>query len=156
MNLTLFTDYSLRTLMYVAVKPKEELSTIEEIATVYGISKNHLTKSVYKLSKLGLLQTIRGRNGGFRMAQDPKDISIGWVIRRTEENWNMVECFDEKNGFCVLDPACRLKGVLARAMNAYFEVLDSVTLDDLLINRNHLKNILNNIIGNSSNTHYNQ
>lgn len=142
MNLTLFTDYSLRTLMYVAVKPKEELSTIEEIAMVYGISRNHLTKAVYRLSKLGLLQTIRGRHGGFRLAQDPKNINLGWVVRQTEENWNMVECFDEESGFCVLNPACRLKGVLAKAMNAYFEVLNNVTLQDLLMDRRQFQTII--------------
>lgn len=141
MNLTLFTDYSLRVLIYAAAKQDNHLCTIEEIASVYGISRNHLMKSVYKLGKLGLIQTVRGRNGGFRLAKPPEEINVGWVVRRTEENWNLVECFDEENGFCVLNPMCRLKGVLHRAMRAYFEVLDDVTLEDVVENRDQLNRL---------------
>lgn len=144
MNLTLFTDYSLRTLIYVATKPEGQLSTIDEIAAAYRISRNHLTKSVYKLSKLGLIQTVRGRNGGFRLAKDPHDINIGWVIRQTEENWNLVECFDAQNGLCILNPLCRLKGVLGEAMNAFFDVLERKSLADLLVNRRQLEAVFSN------------
>lgn len=138
MNLTLFTDYSLRTLIYIATKPEGELSNIQEIAKVYGISSNHLMKSVHKLGKLGLIQTIRGRNGGFRLAKAPNDINIGLVVRQTEENWNIVECFDHENGFCILNPACRLKRVLAEGLRAYLEVLDQYTLADMVVNRSEL------------------
>ncbi|KPV40857.1 RrF2 family transcriptional regulator [Alicyclobacillus ferrooxydans] len=140
MKLTTFTDYSLRVLIYVASKPTGELSTIDEIAQVYRISRNHLTKSVHKLSKLGLIRTTRGRNGGFEICKDPKQINIGWVVRQTEENWDVVECFDPKN-FCILNPACRLKGVLARALSAYLDVLDGVTLADITANKRDLVGI---------------
>ncbi|MFB5188891.1 Rrf2 family transcriptional regulator [Alicyclobacillus fastidiosus] len=142
MNLTMFTDYSLRTLIYVAMKPEERLSNIQEIADVYGISANHLMKSVHKLGKLGLIQTIRGRNGGFRLAKPPEEINIGWVVREMEENWNLVECFDEQNGLCVLSPSCRLKNVLAEALKAYLAVLDKYTLADLVVNRKALGALL--------------
>ncbi|GMA65325.1 Rrf2 family transcriptional regulator [Alicyclobacillus fastidiosus] len=138
MNLTMFTDYSLRTLIYVAMKPDDRLSNIQEIADVYGISANHLMKSVHKLGKLGLIQTIRGRNGGFRLAKPAEEINIGWVVREMEENWNIVECFDEQNGACVLSPSCRLKNVLGEALKAYLAVLDKYTLADLVVNRQAL------------------
>ncbi len=141
MKLTTFTDYSLRVLIYVALKPKGQLSTIDEIATVYRISRNHLTKSVHKLAKLDLIRTTRGRNGGFELCKDPRDINIGWVVRQTEENWDIVECFDPAN-FCILNPACRLKGVLAKALNAYLEVLDNFTLRDITANEHDLASIL--------------
>lgn len=139
MNLTRFTDYSLRILMYAATLPGAELANIDEVAQVYGISGNHLMKSVHRLGKLGLLVTTRGRNGGFRLAKQPSEINIGWVIRQTEENWNVVECFDEQNGFCILNPNCRLKGVVGRALKAYFDVLDSYTLADIVENRDELQ-----------------
>ncbi|EPZ45077.1 Rrf2 family transcriptional regulator [Alicyclobacillus acidoterrestris] len=135
MNLTMFTDYSLRVLIYVAMKPEGELSNIQEIAQVYRISSNHLMKSVHKLGKLGLIHTIRGRNGGFRLAKRPKDINIGQVVREMEENWNLVECFDAENGTCILSPTCRLKNVLGEALNAYFAVLERYTLADIVVNR---------------------
>lgn len=141
MNLTRFTDYSLRILMYTATLAAEELTSIDEIARIYGLSSNHLMKSVHKLGKLGLIQTVRGRNGGFRLAKSPDEIQIGWVVRQTEENWNLVECFDEQSGGCILNPACRLKGVLQKALNAYLEVLDQYTLADIVQNRSMLKGI---------------
>ncbi len=131
----MFTDYSLRVLIYAAMKSEGELSNIQEIAQVYRISSNHLMKSVHKLGKLGLIHTIRGRHGGFRLAKRPEDINIGQVVREMEENWNLVECFDAENGACILSPACRLQNVLGEALNAYFAVLERYTLADIVVNR---------------------
>lgn len=144
MNLTRFTDYSLRILMYAATRPPGELSNIQEIATVYRISHNHLMKSVHRLAKLGLLETIRGRGGGFRLAKQPEEIGIGWVVRHTEENWHMVECFDEENGFCLISPSCRLQRILRDALDAYLQVLDEYTLADLIVNQSMLKQAFDN------------
>ena len=135
MNLTRFTDYSLRVLMYTAMLADGELANIDEIAKVYGISSNHLMKSVHKLGKLGLIETIRGRNGGFRLAKSPEEINIGWVVRQTEENWYIVECFNEERPECILSPSCRLKGILHKALEAYLAVLDEYTLADVILNR---------------------
>lgn len=130
MRLTTYTDYSLRLLMYVALKDGE-LATIQEVADVYDISRNHLMKVAYELGKHGILETVRGRNGGLRLARKPADICLGEVVRITEEDFTMVECFDPKTNACVITRPCRLKGVLSKALKAYLAVLDEYTLADL-------------------------
>ncbi|MCA1055956.1 Rrf2 family transcriptional regulator [Rossellomorea aquimaris] len=133
MKLTLYTDYSLRVLIYLASKPKEELSTIKEIADSYKISKNHLMKVTYELGKMGMIETIRGRYGGIKLAKDPSEINIGKLVRRTEEDFELVECFGKHNS-CVITPVCGLKNALAKALNAYLAVLDGYTLADIVTN----------------------
>ncbi|MGG3915273.1 RrF2 family transcriptional regulator [Rossellomorea vietnamensis] len=134
MRLTLYTDYSLRVLIFLASKPKDELSNIKEIADAYSISKNHLMKVTYELGKMGMIETIRGRNGGIRLAQSPEDINIGKLVRATEEDFHLVECFDAENNSCIITPVCGLKHVLGKALNAYLSVLDEYTLSDLIQN----------------------
>ncbi|CAN7556542.1 Rrf2 family transcriptional regulator [Rossellomorea sp. LjRoot5] len=134
MRLTLYTDYSLRVLIFLASKPKDELSNIKEIANAYSISKNHLMKVTYELGKMGMIETIRGRNGGIRLAQATDDINIGKLVRATEEDFHLVECFDAANNSCIITPVCGLKHVLGKALNAYLSVLDEYTLSDLIQN----------------------
>ena len=141
MQLTSFTDYSLRVLMFLGTLPKEQLSSIKEISTIYNISNNHISKVVYQLGKLGLVETIRGRNGGIRLAKPAADINIGAVVRETEDNMNMAECFDETQNHCIISPACRLKHVLNKALKAYLAVLDEYTLDDLMVNKEMLRKL---------------
>jgi len=129
MRITRYTDYSLRVLIYVAVKG-EQISTIREIADSFAISKNHLMKVVQELNSKGYLQAVRGKNGGLRLNGQPEDINIGKLVRDIEQDFALVECFD--GGNCHLTPVCRLKGVLAKALNAFFTVLDGYTLADLL------------------------
>lgn len=130
MHITRYTDYSLRVLMYVALKG-EELSTIREIAQSYDISKNHLMKVVQELNIKGYLTAIRGKNGGLRLAGPATDINIGRLVRDTEQDFALVECFSNGKG-CVITPACQLKMVLSEALEAFFHVLDQYTLADLL------------------------
>ncbi len=134
MKLTLYTDYSLRVLIFLASKQTDELSNIKEIAEAYGISKNHLMKVTYELGKMGMIDTIRGRNGGIRLAKELEDINIGKLVRATEEDFHLVECFDKEHNSCVITPVCGLKHVLGRALNAYLSVLDEYTLADLVQN----------------------
>ena len=97
MRLTDYSDYSLRTLMYLGYN-RDRLVTIQDIADLHGISKNHLMKVVHQLGLSGMVETVRGRNGGIRLNKEPVDIRIGEVIRNTESDFNMAECFDrEKN-----------------------------------------------------------
>ena len=138
MRLTLYTDYSLRVLVYLATKPKAELSNIKEIAEIYNISKNHLMKVTYELGKMNVIETIRGRNGGIRLAKAPEEINIGDIVRKTEEDFHLVECFDKENNQCVISPACGLKHVLNKALQAYLEVLDQYTLADVAKNQSAL------------------
>lgn len=130
MHITRYTDYSLRVLMYVALKG-EALSTIREIAESYDISKNHLMKVVQELNSKGYLYAIRGKNGGLRLRGQPEEINLGELVRSTEQDLTLVECFGSGSQ-CALTPACRLKGVLAEALEAFFRVLDSYTLADLV------------------------
>jgi Rrf2 family nitric oxide-sensitive transcriptional repressor len=131
MRLTAYTDYTLRTLIYLAMH-RDSLVTIGDIADLHAISKNHLMKVVHQLGLLGLVETVRGRNGGMRLGRDPADINIGEVVRSSETDFYMAECFDAASNSCALAPACALKGVLGAATAAYLAVLDAVTLADLV------------------------
>ncbi|KAB7622577.1 RrF2 family transcriptional regulator [Alkalilimnicola sp. S0819] len=140
MRLTRYTDYCLRVLMYVGLKG-EELSTIQEVAERYGISRNHLMKVVHQLNKLGYVETVRGKGGGFRLRQAPEDVNLGVLVRSTEEDLMLVECFQAGND-CRIDASCRLKGILGEALAAFLGVLDNYTLQDLLSPRAELARIL--------------
>ena len=131
MRLTSFTDYSLRTLLYLSAH-RDRLVTIQDIADMHSISKNHLMKVVYQLGQSGIIETVRGRNGGLRLGREPKDINIGALIRETETDFHMAECFDREHDTCPLTPSCKLKGVLSAATKAYLAELDKVTLEDVL------------------------
>ena len=130
MRLTLYTDFALRMLMYLSLAG-DQPSTIQEVASAYGISRNHLMKVAQKLGQLGFVENIRGRGGGMRLARRPEDIRLGDVVRGTEEDFRQVECFDAERNTCVLTPACCLKSILSSALSAYFDVLDQHTLADL-------------------------
>jgi len=141
MRLTDYTDYALRTLIHLGMH-RDRLVTIQEIADAYGISKNHLMKVVNQLGNAGWVETIRGRSGGLRLGKEPDKIVIGKVVRDTEPDFSMVECFDRERNSCALAPACELKNVLKRATLAYLAVLDEVTLADILKNRATLEKYL--------------
>ena len=116
--------------MYVAAHP-DRLTTIREMATAYGISQNHLMKVVFELGRHGVLETVRGRKGGIRLARSPENIRIGDVVRFTEAGTALVECFGTGNS-CIIVGPCRLKGILNEALDAFLAVLDGYTLDDLV------------------------
>ena len=133
MRLTQWTDYTLRVLMYcAATEGREPPVTITEVAEGYGISRSHLMKIVQQLSAQGLLDTTRGRGGGIRLMRPASAINVGAVVRTTETDFNLVECFDPATNHCRLSSHCRLKGVLGAAIDAYLAVLDGVTLADLV------------------------
>ena len=140
MRLTDYTDYSLRTLMYLGTH-RENLVTIQDIADAYSISKSHLMKVVHQLGLAGLVETIRGRSGGLRLGKEPEEINIGDVVRGTEPDFMMVECFSRETNECILSPSCELQDVLRRATNAYLDVLSGVTLADLLRNSGSLRRL---------------
>lgn len=131
MELSRFSDYSLRVLMYAASRGREKV-TLGELTAIYGISQHHLVKIVHYLGKLGYLDNRRGRHGGIWLGRPPSTIVVGEVIRHTETHMNLAECFDPANDFCRLSPGCRLKGVFHEAREAFLHVLDCYTLADLV------------------------
>ena len=131
MRLTLQTDYALRVLMYLASRPAH-LATIQEISDAYGISRNHLMKVVLNLARAGFVETVRGRSGGLRLQRAASAIGIGDVVRRIEDDFCIVECFNDRKSACVIGGVCRLQGLLREALNAYLAVLDRHTLADLM------------------------
>lgn len=135
MQLTQFTDYSLRTLMFLGAHPGQ-LCRISQIAAAYGISANHLMKVVNRLSSSGYVETIRGKGGGLRLARAPRLINLGAVVRDMEERFDIVECFNLQHQDCPLLPACALKSVLHDASRSFLATLDGHSLEDVL--GNHL------------------
>lgn len=141
MRLTVYTDYALRLLMYLAVHP-EPKPTIGEIARSYGVSRNHLMKVAYELGVAGYIETARGKGGGLRLARPPELIGLGAVVRQTEPDLALAPCFDPVNAPCTITPACKLRGALHQAMGAFLGVLDGYTLADLVGNRAALDRLL--------------
>lgn len=131
MRLTNFSDYALRILMYAAVQ-NDRLITIEETAAVYGISRAHLMKVANQLTRTGYLRAVRGRSGGLALARRPEKIGLGDVVRATEPDFTMVECFGDENR-CIITPHCRLRGILTEALGAFAATLDRYTLADLVL-----------------------
>jgi Rrf2 family nitric oxide-sensitive transcriptional repressor len=137
MRLTRYTDYAIRVLLYLGAQPADELAPIAQIARAYGISQNHLMKVVNDLVNAGYLTSVRGRFGGVRLGMAPRDINVGAMVRHTEEGFDLVEC-----GACIIAPACGLTGALHEAMAAFMAVLDTYTLEDLLVRREGLAALL--------------
>jgi Rrf2 family transcriptional regulator, nitric oxide-sensitive transcriptional repressor len=130
MNITRYTDYSLRVLIYLAVNDGQQ-AKISDIAESYQISKNHLMKIVQELNIRGYLLATRGKNGGLRLNRSPADINVGELVREVEDATKMAECFGRQNQ-CVITPSCQLKRVFAEAQENFFKTLDRYTLSDLV------------------------
>ncbi len=141
MRLTTFSDYSLRVLMYLGVYP-ERLATTGEMAQACGISENHLKKVVYDLAPRGYIETTRGKGGGMRLARSLEKIDIGEVVRESEENVKLVECFDAAASDWRIEPAYVIKGILSGEVDAFFAVLEPYTLADLLVTKPKLAKML--------------
>jgi Rrf2 family transcriptional regulator, nitric oxide-sensitive transcriptional repressor len=129
-QITLHTDYTIRTLIYLGTQP-DRLVTVAEIARAYGISRNHLVKVVHALAGAGYVETVRGKHGGVRLKADPESVCLGTLVRRGEP-LRLLECFDRETDRCPITSACAVKGALWRAQEAFLEVLDGYTLADML------------------------
>ncbi|MFS2316730.1 RrF2 family transcriptional regulator [Maricaulis sp. D1M11] len=141
MKLTTYSDYALRVMMYLAVHD-DRRSTIAEIAEAYDISRNHLMKLVQDLARAGLVESTRGRSGGLKLGRDAGKIRVGQVIRLTESDIDLVECFSPGSNTCRITPACQLNFVLREALGQFLSVLDRYTIADLISNRDTLKALL--------------
>jgi Rrf2 family nitric oxide-sensitive transcriptional repressor len=141
MKLTLHTDYALRMLIFLAVREGRS-TTVSDMAKVYRLSRNHLMKVALDLGRLNYIKTTRGRSGGISLARRPSEINVGDVVRAMEDGFALVECLDPGGGSCLITPACRLKGVVRRALEAFLAVLDAYTLADLIGERTLLEELL--------------
>lgn len=141
MRLTAFTDYSLRVLMYLATRPQEQ-ATISAIANAFDIKENHLTKVVHFLGKEGWITTTRGNGGGLRLAREASDIVVGEVVLSTEGAAQPAECFAVEGGNCRISPVCKLAVALQEAVDAFYLVLDSYTLEEVVSNRDQIVKLL--------------
>ena len=142
MHLTKFSDYSLRLLLYLALNDGRTVS-VAEVSRAYKVSPHIMVKVVQLLVEQGLVSSVRGRRGGLRLNRAPAQINVGRLIRTTEPNWDLVECFDMARNTCPIEPACGLKGALKRAQRAFLGALDEHTLADFLPRAPSLIRLLN-------------
>ena len=141
MRLTVFSDYTLRVLMYLALD-QTRLATIPEIAAAYGISENHLMKVAHQLARAGIVESVRGKGGGIRLARAPEEIRLGEVVRASEGNAPIVECLSGDPQACRITSSCRLKRILVEAFGALYDSLDEHTLADLIERPRTLRQVL--------------
>ncbi len=140
MQLTTYTDYCLRVLIYLGVNPDRRV-TISEIAAAYGISQNHLMKVVNRLAQGGYIDSRRGKKGGLKLALPATEIGLGGLIRESEPDFALVECMQDNNA-CQITPACHLQRLLRQALNAFHRELDRYTLNDILGTGRQLEQLL--------------
>lgn len=140
MQLTSFTDYGLRSLMYLAAHP-DKLCSVREIAEYYGISRNHLVKVVHRLSQLGYIESSKGKGGGIKLDHDPSAMKIGDLVRALEPSMALVECFDPASNTCNITKACQLKHFLSEANSMFIATLNRHTLADTVSDRKVFLNV---------------
>lgn len=131
MQLTRYTDYSLRVLIYLSLN-RDRSATISEIADFYKISRNHLVKVVHNLSLKKYINSSRGKGGGLKLAHEPSDIVVGSVVRDTEPNFHIAECFAETHDNCSVEPICQFKNMLHAASANFLSTLDGYTVGDII------------------------
>lgn len=143
MRLTIYTDFSLRLLTYLATH-RDRVCTVKEIADAYDISRHHLLKVANQLGNNGIVEATRGNGGGLRLAKPPHKINIGAIVRLTEPDFNLVSCFDASSGGCRIESVCILQRALHEATTAFLKVLDRYSLTDLMVHKASLVEILQN------------
>jgi Rrf2 family nitric oxide-sensitive transcriptional repressor len=141
MKLTQYSDLGLRLLIYLAHRHGEP-ATIQEVSERFAVSRNHMVKISHQLTKAGLIESIRGRNGGVRLARPPESVTVEEALRVTEDNFDLVECFSGAQNHCVISGVCKLSTVLDAARAAFFAVLREVSLADLVKNGRVLEKYL--------------
>jgi len=141
MQVTQFTDYAVRTLIYLGGQG-ERRSTVDEIAAHMQVSASHLTKVVHRLGRIGVVETLRGRRGGLKLNLAPTEISLGWLFRQTEDNLALADCFQEGGCNCPLAGKCGMTGILQEALKAFLAVLDRYTLNEILIDPTLLRGLI--------------
>lgn len=146
MKLTSYTNYALRSLQLAALHAPN-LVRVEDVANIHQLSKPHIVKIVHELGRAGYVETVRGRNGGFKLAKPAKSIIIGDVVRITEGPLDVVECFNPDTNTCPLMGICKLSRAMMKATNAFMEVLDNLTVADIASNKVELLDRIQTVKG---------
>ena len=133
MTLSKFSDYAFRILILLGNNP-DTIFTVDSISQTLELSNHHIKKIVYKLATSGYIDSSKGRNGGLRLGKNPADINLGELLKITEDNLNIVECFSKENNTCNISSSCKLKGVIGTAINSFMDVFNNYTLADVLDN----------------------
>ncbi|MGG7565426.1 Rrf2 family transcriptional regulator [Rhodovulum sp. DZ06] len=141
MQLTVRSNHAMRLMMYCALNDGR-LAPVSEIARACNMSEAHLAKIANRLASHGFVETVRGRGGGVRLAADPETLSVGAVVRTTEMGACLIECLDVENNTCPLIDACKFRGVVGRALEAFLKVLDDCTLAELIAEGDDLKALM--------------
>lgn len=149
MKLTQYSDLGFRLMMYLAMR-NGEIVTIQEVSDRFAISKNHLVKISHQLTKSGLIESVRGRNGGVRLALPQGEINLEMILRVTEDGFDLVECFDLEHNQCVISDVCKLNSVFDDALEAFFGELRKVSLADLAKNSSQIESALRPFPGTST------
>lgn len=131
MQLTQFSDYSVRLVLYLATHA-DRLVSVQEVSRAYRVSPHHMVKVVQRLVDNGIVASVRGRRGGLRLSRRPEEINLGRLVRLTEPHFDLVECFDKQTNTCPIDAVCGLKGVFHHAQRAFLDILDQHTLAEFL------------------------
>lgn len=139
MQLTRYTDYAFRMLIYLSLQTEDTRITINDIAEHFDIPRNHLIKVAHRLGQLGYIHTTRGKGGGVMLGMPTNEIGLGDIVRNMETQLDVVNC---DQPVCPILPQCKLRGVLAKARNAFLETLDEYTLADLKQRPSQLKTLL--------------
>ena len=131
MTLSKFSDYAFRILILLGNNP-DMTFTVDSISDTLGLSNHHIKKIVYKLATEGYIDSSKGRNGGLRLGMNPADINLGELLKITEDNLNIVECFSKDGCTCNISSSCKLKGLIGVALNSFMNVFHQYTLADVL------------------------
>lgn len=137
MKLTNYSNYALRSLQLAALHAPK-LVRVDDVVKVHKLARPHIVKIIHELGRAGYVETVRGRNGGFRLAKPASEIVVGEVLRITEGPFDVTECFNEETNTCPLIGICKLSNGIKRATAAFLAVLDDMTIADISANRNEL------------------
>ena len=131
MQISKFTDYAFRSLIYLA-RNRDETTTVDKLAKYLEVSEHHMKKVIHKLAKTGYIISTKGRNGGLKLGLEPSEINLGKVLVATEENLNLVECMANPKLCPLMTNDCNLKGILSKSLQAFINELSKYTLEDIL------------------------
>jgi Rrf2 family nitric oxide-sensitive transcriptional repressor len=144
LQLTQKTDYAIRTLVFLALHRTRRVPA-REVSEAFGISYHHVVKAIQILVSEGWVDSKNGKGGGLELKREPETLSLGEVVRVTENHFNMLECFDPETNTCCLFKVCAIKGAIKKAQLAFLKTLDNITLAQVSANKDQLSSALSQL-----------